>query len=180
MDRPTIVTRQGGADDIDAVLDNVRAGFETYVDFAPDGWKPPNVPADRERTLDLLRDPGTWILLAEVDGASAGHVGLTPARERPAGGGSAHDWRERAPIEGTVHLWQLFVLPRWWGAGVADSLHREFVAEARTRGYREARLYTPAAHDRARRFYERHGWRSLGEQLNTELGLPVAEYRLAL
>jgi GNAT superfamily N-acetyltransferase len=77
-----------------------------------------------------------------------------------------------------AHLWQLFVLPDWWGSGVADVLHREFIAEARNRGYERARLYTPAAHERARRFYERRDWRALGEQLNPELGLALAEYRI--
>ena len=176
---PTIVTRRGGPKDIDAMLENVRVGFETYTDFSPAGWTPPNIRGDHERTLELLDDGDSWLLLAEIDGATAGHVGLTPARERPAGG-SPHGWRERTPMPGVVHLWQLFVLPQWWGSGVADILHREFVAEARARGYESARLYTPAAHGRARRFYERRGWRALGEQLNPELGLALAEYRLDL
>lgn len=176
---PLIVTRSGGVEDIDAVLDNVRAGFGTYAEFAPPGWMPPNVPADRERTLDLLSDSETWVMFAEVDGEIAGHVGMTPARDRPPGGGSAAGWRERPLIDGVVHLWQLFVLQQWWGTGVADVLHREFVAEAVARGYVRGRLYTPAGHTRARRFYERRGWRSVGEKLNPELGLALAEYRIA-
>lgn len=176
---PVIVTRRGGADDIDALLHNVRVGFDTYADFAPAGWRPPTVPADRERALDLLTDAGTWVSFAEVDGAIAGHVGLMPARDRSPGAAMAGGWRARPVIEGTVHLWQLFVLPLWWGTGVADVLHREFVAEAAKRGYVRGRLYTPAGHARARRFYERHGWHSLGEQLNPELGLALAEYRIA-
>jgi GNAT superfamily N-acetyltransferase len=177
---PTVLTRRGGVDDIDAILQNVHTGFRTYADFAPAGWSAPNVRLERERTLDLLEASGTAVVIAEVDGAVTGHVGLTPARERPPGGGSADDWRTRQEIAGMAHLWQLFVLPEWWGTGVADVLHREFVAEAAGRGYAQARLYTPAAHGRARRFYERRGWRSISEQLNPELGLAVAEYRVVL
>ena len=176
---PTVVTRRGGVSDIDAILDNVHTGFDTYTEFAPAGWSPPNVRAERERTLDVLADPTTAVVVAEVDGAFAGHFGLTPARERPGGGATAKDWRTRLAIPGMVHLWQLFVLPRWWGTGVAGVLHREFIAEATARGYGHGRLYTPAAHERARRFYEHRGWRSHSEQLNPELGLALAEYRIA-
>jgi GNAT superfamily N-acetyltransferase len=176
---PTILTRRGGVGDIETMLENVRVGFETYTDFAPAGWTPPNMPGDRERTGELLEHGDSWLLLAQVDGETAGHVALTPARERPSGG-SPHGWRDRTPIPGVVHLWQLFVLPPWWGSGVADVLHREFIAEAKARGYESGRLYTPAAHERARRFYERRGWQPLREQLNPELGLALAEYRIDL
>lgn len=177
---PTIVTRRGGLGDIDAILENIHTGFRTYTDFAPAGWSAPNVRVERERTLDLLEDSATAVVIAEVDGAVAGHVALTPARERPPGGGSAEGWRMQREIPGMAHLWQLFVLPEWWGTGVADVLHREFITQATGRGYVQGRLYTPAAHERARRFYERRGWRSMSEQLNPELGLAVAEYRVAL
>ncbi len=172
-----IVTRRASVDDVDTMLEHVRAGFESYVDFTPAGWTPPRMPDERERMNDLLGDEHTWGLLALVDGHPAGHVAMGPARERPAGGGP-ENWRSRRQIPGMAHLWQLFVLPEWWGSGVSDVLHREFVTEATNRGYETGRLYTPAAHERARRFYERRGWRSLGEQLNPELGLALAEYRI--
>jgi RimJ/RimL family protein N-acetyltransferase len=37
-------------------------------------------------------------------------------------------------------------------------LHDAFIDRARELGYPRAWLGTPAAHARARRFYERHGW----------------------
>ncbi len=125
---PTIVTRRGGVDDVEVMLENVRAGFASYVDFAPAGWTPPRITA-RARA-DARRARATmapWTLLALIDGEPAGHVGMTSARDRPAGGGSAEGWRARRVIPGMVHLWQLFVLPQWWGTGVADVLHREFI-----------------------------------------------------
>jgi hypothetical protein len=43
------------------------------------------------------------------------------------------------------------------------------------------RLFTPVAHHRARRFYEREGWRARGEDFyEPSLRLVIIEYRLAL
>jgi hypothetical protein len=50
----------------------------------------------------------------------------------------------------------------------------------RARGFLRARLYTPSAHVRARRFYERRGWLAQDELWNPELKLVLAEYRLML
>ena len=86
----------------------------------------------------------------------------------------------RALVPGVAHLWQLFVLPDWWGRGVAPVLHDAAIAEMQARGYLSARLYTPAQHVRARRFYERRGWSAHGEAWNEDLGLPLTEYQLGL
>jgi GNAT superfamily N-acetyltransferase len=174
-----IVTRRAGVGDIDAMMENIRVGFASYVDFAPAGWTPPRMPDERPRMIDMLSDDRTWALLALIDGTPVGHVGMHPSRQRPSGAGP-EAWRTGPLMRDTVHLWQLFVAQDWWGSGVADVLHREFVAEAINQGYKRGRLYTPAAHERARRFYQRRGWRVLGEQLDLELGLALAEYRIEL
>ena len=174
-----IVTRPAGPDDLDDVLANVAAGFASYRAFAPTGWEPPAALAGRDLTADVLADPDTWALLALVDAAPAGHVAFMPARERSAADSSG-SWRSRPIIAGLAHLWQLFVLPEWWGLGVAPSLHESAIAEMRARGYLNARLFTPSAHARARRFYERRGWVAGPEEWNDHLGLALVEYRLDL
>jgi ribosomal protein S18 acetylase RimI-like enzyme len=42
------------------------------------------------------------------------------------------------------------------------------------------RLYTPADHQRARRFYEREGFVQRAEPIPSDLGFPVVEYRRTL
>jgi GNAT superfamily N-acetyltransferase len=127
----------------------------------------------------MLADPATWALLGLVDDAPVGHVTFTPARQRrpddPDGA-----WQSRPLIAGLANLRQLFVRPDWWGRGVAPILHDAAIAEMRARRYPSVRLYTPAWHVRARRFYERRGWIATGEAFNDEFGVPLAEYRLAL
>ncbi len=172
-----ILTHRAGLDDLDALLANVAAGFASYAEFAPEGWQPPDVHGRREWQGEILADPATWALLALVDHAPVGHVAFIPGRERRAGEGRG-DWWDRPIIPGLAHLWQLFVLPDWWGRGIAPLLHDESIAEMRAQGYDTARLFTPSQHARARRFYERRGWSAVGEAWNEDLALPLSEYRL--
>jgi GNAT superfamily N-acetyltransferase len=174
-----IETRRAGLDDLDAVMADLTSGFASYVSFAQPGWEVPDVVGSREGTAELLGDPDTWALLALIEAAPVGHVAFFPGRRRNAvepGG----NWRERDVVPGLAHLWQLFVLPDWWGRGVAPLLHDAAMAEMRARGYDTARLFTPSLHERARRFYERRGWMLFDEGFNEWLDLGMAEYRLTL
>lgn len=175
-----VTTRRGTPADVDWLLADVQAGFDSYTAFAPFGWRAPDMSHDRERTEELLSDPGTWVLLASVDGEQAGHVGFFPARERGTAEAPAAAWHARPLIAGLAHLWQLFILPRYWGTGVAAHLHDVAIAEIQAYGFRRVRLFTPALHARARRFYERREWKTTGEEWNDELGLMLVEYYRAL
>lgn len=139
-------------------------GFDTYRAFAPIGWRPPGDPTRwiRER----LATPGVWALVAELAGEPAGHVALVP---------------QRGDESRTAYLWQLFVRPAWWGSGLAGALHSAFEQRACDLGYAQAKLRTPAAHARARRFYVLRGWRVDGPaEWMPELGLPVVTMRRPL
>jgi GNAT superfamily N-acetyltransferase len=174
-----IDTRRAAPSDVDVLLDDVAVGFDSYREFAPAGWQPPDVRADRGQTTDVLEDPATWALLALAEERAAGHVAFFPGRERTASAAPG-GWRVRRTIPGLAHLWQLFVLPEWWGRGVAPLLHEAAIAEMRVQGYRSARLFTPSRHARARRFYERRGWMVAAEEWNDYLGLMLTEYRRVL
>jgi GNAT superfamily N-acetyltransferase len=170
-------TRRASSADLDTVLANVQAGFDSYVEFAPPGWEPRPAEEDREWTSELLCDEETWALLALVDGHPVGHIAFVPARE-PQPDHDRRHWSTRAKIPGLAHLWQLFVLPDWWGRGVAPALHDAALAEMGARRYDQARLYTPVSHIRARRFYERRGWSARDEVWSDPLRLDLVEYWL--
>src|SRR3712207_9125840 len=55
-----------------------------------------------------------------------------------------------------------------WGTGLAAALLAEAVSEAAARGFVAMRLFTPVAHGRARRFYEREGWSVAAEPFAEE------------
>ena len=159
--------------DADAFATTVDEGFGTYRAFAPEGWEPP----DRlEFALGIairLGRPGVvaWIAEDEEAGVAAGHVTYLPATESQAG----------SDDPGLAHLEQLFVRRPYWGSGLASRLLAVAVADAAEAGYARMRLGTPADHSRARRFYEREGWRTDGRVLDdTPLGLSLVEYFVAL
>ncbi|MGN6798019.1 MAG: GNAT family N-acetyltransferase [Gaiellaceae bacterium] len=66
-------------------------------------------------------------------------------------------------IAGVANCWLhgFYVRPEWWGTGVADELHAAAVDAMPD--CPELRLWVLEENHRARRFYEKHGWRPNGE-----------------
>ena len=160
--------RRATSADADELATTVSEGFASYLEFAPPGWRAP----DRlELAIGLagrLRRPSTRAWLAEVGDEVAGHVTWLPASES----------RKPSAEPGLAHLEQLFVRRAHWGSGVAWALHAAMVEEASRRGFSEVRLFTPVEQRRARRFYEREGWRAVAGRPAPHLGFDVVEYRL--
>ena len=163
--------RTSTPEDAGEIAHTLELAFDAYREIAPPGWSPP--PVEEEPIKVRLRNPAVWCQVAEADGALVGHIALTPA--------SLHS---SYPIDDPTlaHLWQMFVRREHWGSGIATTLHDAVLDEARRRGYREFRLYTPARQLRARGFYEREGWRSVGEAFAEETlgGMELVEYRRPL
>jgi GNAT superfamily N-acetyltransferase len=158
-------------DDAAELTATVASGFDSYRAFAPPGWKPPEQVASVAATHARLATPGTWGLAARTQsGDPIGHVAFVASQTSV--------WPDKA--DDLAHLWQLFVREPFWGSGVAPTLLRRATDEAARQGYASMRLYTPAGQARARRFYEREGWTLRGDPIESELGIPVVEYRCAL
>jgi GNAT superfamily N-acetyltransferase len=155
--------RRAGLGDAELLAAAMVRGFDGYRSFAPAGWVPPALAEEVERAREALRG-GAWALVAERDGGLAGHVMVQAARDAVALG----------------HLRALFVERGWWGSGLAGALHAAALEEAARRGYTAIRLFTPEGQARARRFYEREGWRFAGDSDVSLAGLPVVEYRRPL
>jgi GNAT superfamily N-acetyltransferase len=146
--------------DAETLVRTTRLGQETWRAFAPGGWDLAPYADHVARMREWLSRPGAWGLLGFVAGEPAGHAAMLPG-----------SWEEpRAAI-----LFGLFVRPPWWGTGLASALHAAFVEHARAAAFPHAWLSTPAAHARARRFYERRDWRA-DTLLEDNRGLPMAVY----
>jgi GNAT superfamily N-acetyltransferase len=173
-----LTVRRARPGDLDALVAHVRAGFDSYRTFMPPAWSPPAMDLERPRMAELLEEPSTCTLVAEAAAAPVGHISFFPARQRSAGEGPG-GWRERPLVPGLAHVWQLFVLPGWWGRGVGPLLHERALEAMRERGFEAARLYAFAGQARARAFYERRGWVAVGALHSPELDADLVEYRLA-
>lgn len=83
-------------------------------------------------------------------------------------------------VVGRGHVSMVFVAPARWGSGVGgdllDALHRAM----RERGCHVASLWTRATNDRARRLYERQGYRLTADVKRLAGGDEVVRYEFAL
>lgn len=75
-------------------------------------------------------------------------------------------------------LWVLYVAPPHWGCGYGYALLRDAEEALATTGRRDLALWVLEGNDRARRFYERAGWRDDdGMKLFGDSGLYEVRYR---
>jgi GNAT superfamily N-acetyltransferase len=143
-------------------------GLADYPGFAPPGWTAPAAAEEEAHLRALLPDPAIWATVAEAGGRLVGQVTLVPATRAA-----------RAVAEpALVHLRNLFVDRELWGGGLATALHAAAVAAARERGFTGLRLFVATGQERARRFYAREGWTTVGAPFFDPVpGLELVELR---
>ena len=126
--------------DVEAVFDVQRRASLAALDhiYPPERYPFPD-DAVRDRWREALADPTASVIVAEN---GSGIVGVAAARE---------GW-----LDG------LYLVPEAWGSGVADRLHDEALRTLAADGSTSARLWVLEDNARARRFYERRGWRRDG------------------
>jgi GNAT superfamily N-acetyltransferase len=112
-----------------------------------------------ERARASLASPpeGTCAWVAETDGEI---VGMAVAKD--------------------AELRDLYVVPSAWGVGVAVALMQTALDWIAAHGAKEAFLWVGEANSRARRFYEREGWKADDETRTSVLGPPELRYRRIL
>jgi ribosomal protein S18 acetylase RimI-like enzyme len=99
-----------------------------------------------------IAEPRGATIVAEHDGELVGYVQLR-RRQSPAVAESA-----------AVEISRFYVLQSWHGAGLAQELMRETVERARAFGAEVIWLGVWEHNPRAIRFYEKHGFTTVGEQ----------------
>ena len=127
-----------------------------------------------ERLLAILADPERTasVRLAESEGAVVGFVSSGPTRDPDApevisggggtGGAGATGADGPGGAGGTGEVYALYVAEAAAGTGVGPALLGTAVADLGDRGFRHATLWVLDSNARARRFYEREGWRPDG------------------
>jgi GNAT superfamily N-acetyltransferase len=119
---------------------HVASAAAVYGDLIPAGTD--QIGRRNAMWTTLLEDPACAPFVAEAGGEIVGVLNVAPGVTGPRAG----------------ELDLLYVHPDWWGSGAAQQLieqaHR--VLDER---FETATLTVLAANPRARRFYERNGWR---------------------
>jgi GNAT superfamily N-acetyltransferase len=164
--------RDASVSERDVLVDLVLRCDATYRDWAGPELR---LPARAEEVAHWHRrfaDPVQRIRVAEVDGAIAGVIAWTQARQAHGVGPA---------LEGRAHVSAMFVDPDHWRQGIAAALMRDAMSAMVDAGFRTAQLWTPEGAP-ARRFYEAGGWTVVdGARLHMpELNLPLVMYETAL
>jgi GNAT superfamily N-acetyltransferase len=108
---------------------------------------------------------GSTLLVAEDGGEVLGYA-LVRSRAR-----------DESLADDVGELIAIYLHPEAWGAGAGQALFEAAGERLRTEGCRGAVLWTFAANNRARRFYERNGWQPDGAA-DVYAGQPGVRYRI--
>jgi GNAT superfamily N-acetyltransferase len=104
------------------------------------------------------------VFMAEIDGTVAGFCSVGPSRT----------------VDDAGELYTIYLEPGQEGKGLGHALLTAAEDALREQGYRLAILWVLRENIVARRFYERHGWATDGEEIEDEIfGAPVTELRYA-
>lgn len=146
------------ADDAAALAEvHVRAWQAAYRDDMPAAFLDSLDVAKRTVAwtgwLAAAEHPSTF-LVGELDDRVVGFAVVGVAR-----GGSAEARTTDEPGE----LWALNVHPDAWRRGVGAALLTAAETALAVAGHRSATLWVVTGNERARRFYDAHGWRPSGE-----------------
>lgn len=160
-----LVVRQATVEDAHAIATvHVRSWQQAYAHVFPRERLAAISVDEREglaRTM-LSRPERGAVVVAEVEGAVAGHASVGPARD----------------VEGAGEVYAIYADPAHWDRGVGRALMRRALELLRERGYEEAVLWVLDDNPRARRFYEAGGWRLDGARRRGEhLGVRTEEVR---
>jgi GNAT superfamily N-acetyltransferase len=131
-----VEVRAASPTDLEAIVAvNRAAATEAYSPIF--GGLPYPEERVRARYQRLLGDCSTHLFVAEETGNPVGYTAARPGR-----------------------LEALYVVPEWWGTGLADTLYERAAKIAGS----EATLWVLRDNERGRRFWERRGWRATGEE----------------
>jgi GNAT superfamily N-acetyltransferase len=143
------VVRAAARRDLDALVSIALACQRARRPWAGRAWPAPAAVAERTLWWERLRDPRTWVGVAEAGLTRIGCASFWPA---PDG-----DDPRLAYLAGPL------VDPEWWGEGIGAALHRAAVGALERRGFRRVEQVVEAGDRRTRGFLEHEGWRRLDD-----------------
>lgn len=131
---------------------NVAAWRDAYRGIVPDEFLD---------GMDVARREAGWARWVAMPEPDAVFVAVDEPRVAAyAAVCAAHEESDRHPELPTGQLAAIYADPVAWGSGAGHAVHEAALAGLAECGFRHAVLWVFEDNKRARRFYERHGWRS--------------------
>ncbi|MBL8920528.1 MAG: GNAT family N-acetyltransferase [Myxococcaceae bacterium] len=162
--------RQATQADADRIAElHVQAWQWAYRDVFPDEFLDTMKVGNRALLWRAaLETPAMRVWLAERDGALLGFTSTNPSRDPGAG-------------TSTGELGALYVRKEIAGSGIAAALLAWATKDLHARGFQPLTAWVFEKNQRARRFFEKHGWTTDGEvKVETIGGKSVRELRHSL
>lgn len=152
----TCLIREARLEDAEAIVDvHIRTWQVAYKGLLPDDLLA-SLDGQRlgriqrwQRSIQAPESPRHRVLVAESDGRIVGFAGLGPTRDPDA-------------EADTGEVYAIYVHPDLWDWGVGRELFARATSLLLEFGFRAASLWVLDTNERARRFYERAGWRTDG------------------
>lgn len=144
--------RTARIDDAGAIAEvHVRSWKHAFPGLLPQDYLDALRPEDRLGQWQEALSSSPWpvVLVGEEHGRVVGFIAVAPSDDAEGG----HDVGEVQTV---------YLEPEAWGAGRGVELLDAGLAELRRAGFTRASLWVLHSNDRARRFYERHGWAADG------------------
>lgn len=151
--------RQAWPDDASAVAGvHVRSWQAAFAGLVPkpylDAMDPVREEPAWKTRIAETRWPSSGVLVAETEAGIVGFTSFGPSQEDPA----------------VAEIGTLYAVPEVWGAGVGKQLMPATLAALRQAAYAHATLWVLEDNERARRFYEAHGWHADGTAVEDTTG----------
>lgn len=157
--RGVSVSQATPADAAEIAAVHVASWRAAYRDLMPasylEAMSQPEEAARWARSLSMEQLRPRRTLVAQQDGGPV--IGYATVGEDP-----------EEPGKGLLFL--MYVAPDWWGRGVGDALMDASEHTLAALGFEHANLWVLEANQRARKFYERRGWRPGGAERTSSYG----------
>jgi GNAT superfamily N-acetyltransferase len=148
--RAVALIRSATPEDAHTVAEvHVRSWQHAYRGLLPEAYLDGlSVEERAQRRLEAMAQaaPNAGMLVAEVDGTIVGFASFCSSRDDDA-------------EEDVGEVPAIYLDPEVVGRGIGRRLFEAVADELRRAGFRRATLWVLEANDRARRFYEKAGWR---------------------
>jgi GNAT superfamily N-acetyltransferase len=166
----TVVIRRASAADAGGIAVLHVATWQAAYDGLLDG--------DYLAGLSVTRREAQW---REIFAAGTSQTVVAQAGKDLVGFASIGPSRDDGSPAGCGELYAIYVHPSWWDHGLGHRLHDGALAMLGSSGHTDAVLWVLEGNARARRFYERQGWRLDGAIRTEQIGAAdVAEVRYHL